>query len=214
MPLFALNHEFIFPPVHLADADGLLSIGGDLERERLLLAYRQGIFPWYSEPPILWWSPDPRMVLFPQELIISQSMKKFMRKNIFHFTMNQAFDQVIHSCKTIYRLLQNGTWITDELETAFIKLHNDGYAQSGEAWLEDKLVGGIYGLRIGNIFFAESMFKLETNASKFALIHLIQELEKDGVVLIDCQVYSSHVVSLGAKEINRAHFIKYLEIHC
>lgn len=218
MSLFALNHELIFPPVHLAKRNGLLAVGGHLEKERLLLAYRLGIFPSYSEPPVLWWSPDPRWVLFPHELIISQSMKKCIRKNIFHFTMNRAFEQVIHLCKTIRRPSQNGTWITDELEAAFIKLHNDGYAQSGETWLGDKLVGGIYGLRMGNIFFAESMFRLETNASKFALINLIQELKKTGVVLIDCQTYSSHLESLGARRINRELFCliirKHTEIRC
>src|SRR5690606_30252962 len=130
MSIFALNHEYIFPQVHLADADGLLAIGGDLEQERLLLAYRHGIFPWYSEPPVLWWSPDPRLVLFPNELIVSKSMQKCMRKNIFHFTMNKAFEKVIHACKTVYRPTQQGTWITDELEAAFVKLHADGYAQS------------------------------------------------------------------------------------
>ncbi len=214
MPIFALNHKLIFPAVHLAEADGLLAYGGDLEQERLLLAYRHGIFPWYSEPPVLWWSPDPRMVLFPQDLVISQSMKKCIRKNTFCFTMNQAFRKVIHTCKTVYRPSQQGTWITDELEAAFVKLHEDGYAQSGEAWVDDELVGGIYGLRIGNIFFAESMFSLETNASKFALIKFVQELQKNGVILIDCQVYSSHLVSLGAKEITRVDFTKYLGMHC
>lgn len=214
MPLFALNHEMIFPPVHLANADGLLAIGGDLEQERLLLAYRHGIFPWYSEPPVLWWSPDPRMVLFPNELITSKSMKKCMRKNTFWFTMNTAFEKVIHSCKTIQRPSQQGTWITDELEDAFLKLHADGYALSGETWLGNQLVGGIYGLRIGNIFFAESMFSLQTNASKFALINFVQNLQKDGVVLIDCQVYSLHLVSLGAREISRNNFTKYLDLHC
>ena len=214
MPLFALNHEYIFPQVHLADADGLLAIGGDLEQERLLLAYRHGIFPWYSEPPVLWWSPDPRLVLFPNELIVSKSMQKCMRKNIFHFTMNTAFEKVINSCKTVYRPTQHGIWITDELEAAFVKLHADGYAQSGEAWYNDELVGGIYGLRIGNIFFAESMFSKQTNASKFALINFVQQLKKDGVVLIDCQVYSSHLVSLGAREISRSDFTKFLDKHC
>ena len=214
MPLFALNHEYIFPQVHLADADGLLAIGGDLEQERLLLVYRHGIFPWYSEPPVLWWSPDPRLVLFPDELIVSKSMQKCMRKNIFHFTMNTAFEKVINSCKTVYRPTQHGTWITDELEAAFVKLHANGYAQSGEAWCNDELVGGIYGLRIGNIFFAESMFSIQTNASKFALINFVQQLQKDGVVLIDCQVYSTHLVSLGAREISRPDFTKFLDKHC
>lgn len=214
MPIFALNHEYIFPPVHLANADGLLAIGGDLDQERLILAYRHGIFPWYSELPVLWWSPDPRLVLFPDELTVSKSMKKFMRKNTFHFTINTAFEKVIHSCKTVYRPTQQGTWITDELEAAFVKLHADGYAQSGEAWLEDELVGGIYGLRIGNIFFAESMFSLETNASKFALVNFVQQLQKNGVALIDCQVYSSHLASLGAREISRSDFTKFLDKHC
>ncbi|MBA2499035.1 MAG: leucyl/phenylalanyl-tRNA--protein transferase [Chitinophagaceae bacterium] len=214
MPLFALTDELIFPQAHLAGADGLLAIGGDLKLERLLEAYSHGIFPWYSEPPVLWWSPDPRLVLFPPELIISNSMKKCMRKNTFHFTMNRAFEKVIHACKTVYRPSQQGTWITDELEAAFVNLHYNGYAQSGEAWLENELVGGLYGLRLGNIFFAESMFSLETNASKFVLIHFVKQLQNEGVILIDCQVYSSHLLSLGAREISRSDFIKFLELHC
>ena len=137
-----------------------------------------------------------------------------MRKNIFHFTMNTAFEKVINSCKTVYRPTQHGTWITDELEAAFVKLHANGYAQNGEAWFNNELVGGIYGLRIGNIFFAESMFSKQTNASKFALINFVQQLQKDGVVLIDCQVYSTHLVSLGAREISRPDFTKFLDKHC
>ena len=214
MSLFALEADLVFPPVEFAGPDGLLAYGGDLDQERLLLAYRNGIFPWYSEPPVLWWSPDPRMVLFPEELVISKSMKKLIRKNHFNFTFNKAFNQVIHCCKTVFRPTQDGTWITDELEAAFIKLHLNGYAQSGEAWLNNRLVGGIYGLRIGNIFFAESMFSLETNASKFALINFVQHLENDGVLLIDCQVFSPHLQSLGARMISRKSFTTYLHQHC
>src|SRR5690606_34334149 len=214
MSYFALDAEIAFPPVELAGPDGLLAYGGDLEPERLLLAYRNGIFPWYSEPPILWWCPDPRFVLFPAELEVSKSMKKLIRKNHFHFTFNKDFNQVIHCCKTVYRPTQDGTWITNELEAAFVTLHQHGYAQSGEAWHNDQLVGGIYGLRIGNIFFAESMFSLETNASEFALINFVQHLENDGVLLIDCQVFSPHLQSLGARMISRKSFTTYLHQHC
>lgn len=214
MPLFELDADLVFPPLEFAGPDGLLAFGGDLDKERLLLAYRNGIFPWYSEPPVLWWSPDPRMVLFPHDLVITNSMKKLIRKDHFHFTFNKTFNQVIHFCKTVHRPMQDGTWITNELENAFIKLHLDGYAQSGEAWHNDQLVGGMYGLRIGNIFFAESMFSLETNASKFALINFVHQLQKDGVVLIDCQVYSSHLQSLGARMITRKKFIEYLRQYC
>lgn len=213
MALFALDAEPLFPPAHLAEPDGLLAIGGDLSPTRLLSAYRKGIFPWYNEPPILWWSPDPRFVLFPAELIISSSMKKMLRKNIFSFTVNQDFAQVIHHCKTTARHGQDGTWITDEMESAYINLHEMGYAISAETWQGKKLVGGVYGIKMGDVFFGESMFSHASNASKFALINLLQTLQKDGLQVMDCQVYTVHLESLGARMISRMQFTRLLSAH-
>jgi len=207
LPVFALEKELYFPPVNLAGHDGLLAIGGDLSPERLLLAYKQGIFPWYEGEYILWWSPDPRFVLFPSELKISKSMRALLKKNAFDFTINNAFEKVIHQCKNIKRPGQKGTWITDEVETAYIRMHELGYAVSAEAWKDGILVGGAYGLKIGKIFFGESMFSKINNASKYAFIQLVQNLEQDGVELIDCQVYTEHLESLGAKMISRKQFI-------
>ncbi len=207
MPVFALDKKLYFPPVNLAGPDGLLAIGGDLSPERLLLAYKQGIFPWYEGEYILWWSPDPRFVLFPGELKISKSMRVLLKKNAFDFTINKAFEKVIHQCKKIKRPGQRGTWITDEVETAYLRMHELGYAISAEAWKDGTLVGGAYGLRIGKIFFGESMFSRVSNASKYAFIQLVQNLKQDGVELIDCQVYTEHLESLGAKMISRKEFI-------
>jgi leucyl/phenylalanyl-tRNA---protein transferase len=212
MSIFALDKELQFPPVEMAQHDGLLAIGGDLSPERLLLAYKNGIFPWYSGEIILWWSPDPRFVLFPESLNVTTSMKKFIRKNIYEFTVNKAFREVIHYCKTISRPNQNGTWITDDIEKAYIKMHELGFAHSTEAWKEGKLIGGIYGVRLGKIFFGESMFSLEDNASKFAFINYIELLKKDNVKLIDCQVYTEHLESLGAEMIPRSEFIRILRM--
>src|SRR5260370_11671153 len=170
MPLYALNNDLIFPPVGLAEPDGLLAIGGDLSIERLLLAYRSGIFPWYEGKHILWWSPDPRFVLFPSALKVSKSMRQLIRKGSFVFTVNKAFDQVIANCKTIARRGQDGTWITDEVKEAYGRLHQDGYAHIAEAWLNGKLLGGLYGVRLGRVFFWESMFSNSSNASQFAFI--------------------------------------------
>lgn len=206
MPVFALEKELYFPPVNLAEADGLLAIGGDLSPERLLFAYKQGIFPWYEGEYILWWSPDPRFVLFPGELKISKSMKALLKKNAFDFTINKAFEKVIHQCKKIKRPGQRGTWITDEVEMAYMRMHELGYAISAETWKDGKLVGGAYGLKIGKIFFGESMFSKINNASKYAFIQLVQNLKQDGVELIDCQVYTEHLESLGAKMISRKEF--------
>ncbi|MBS1935633.1 MAG: leucyl/phenylalanyl-tRNA--protein transferase, partial [Bacteroidetes bacterium] len=166
MPLFALEKELIFPPVHLAEPDGLLAVGGDLSKERLLLAYKNGIFPWYEGQHILWWSPDPRFVLFPDELKVSKSMKQLIKKNEFEFTINKAFSEVISNCKTIARRGQESTWITDEVKTAYIQLHKSGYAHSAEVWMNNELVGGLYGIRLGKVFFGESMFSKVSNASK------------------------------------------------
>jgi len=190
--------------------DGLLAMGGDLSTERLLLAYKNGIFPWYEGDVPLWWCPDPRFVLFPDELKVSRSMRKLFRKNVFEFTINEAFEDVIHHCKNVKRVGQSGTWITDEVEQAYITLHKKGIAHSAEVWLNNELVGGVYGVRLGNIFFGESMFSLVNNASKFAFINYIHQLQKENVVLIDCQVYTEHLESLGARMIPRKEFTKLL----
>jgi leucyl/phenylalanyl-tRNA--protein transferase len=210
MSLYALSNELIFPPVQLAEPDGLLAIGGDLSMERLLLAYRNGIFPWYEGRLILWWSPDPRFVLFPDELKESKSMRQLIRKGAFTLTINKAFREVIAHCKTISRRGQEGTWITDEVREAYGKLHEAGYAHSAEAWLDGELVGGLYGIRLGKIFFGESMFSKTSNASKYAFIRYVQQLQSEGVELIDCQVYTEHLESLGARMIPREEFIRQL----
>jgi leucyl/phenylalanyl-tRNA--protein transferase len=211
MPLFALDKELVFPPVQLAEPDGLLAMGGDLSPERLLLAYSQGIFPWYEGDHILWWCPDPRFVLFPEELKISKSMRPLLRKNEFEFTINKAFPDVIHYCKKTARPGQSGTWITDEVEKAFIRMHELGHAQSAEVWKDGKLAGGLYGIRMGKVFFGESMFSHYSNASRFAFIMYVQQLRKEGVELIDCQVYTEYLESLGARMILRTEFSSLLD---
>ena|SRR5205809_5688954 len=208
------NSTLYFPPVYTANEEGLLAIGGDLSTERLLLAYRSGIFPWYSQgQPIIWWSPDPRFVLFPGELFVSKSMQKIIRQNKLQFTINTAFTGVIQNCKSISRKGQNGTWITSAIQKAYTKLHEEGYALSAETWLNNELVGGLYGVKIGNIFFGESMFSKISNASKFAFICLVRQLQKEGVLLIDCQVYTEHLESLGGLMIERKDFIELVKLH-
>ena len=203
-----LNNDLIFPPVSMADEEGVLAIGGDLSTERLLLAYRSGIFPWYSEgEPIVWWSPDPRFVLFPEKIRVTKSMQTVLNNGKFRFTTNRAFSTVIQNCKTAPRKEQEGTWISPAIQEAYIKLHELGYAHSAEAWHNGELVGGLYGIRLGNLFFGESMFSKESNASKFAFIHYVRQLQKEKVSLIDCQVYTAHLESLGAKMISREKFI-------
>ena len=205
--MFLINKELFFPPVEMADEDGLLALGGDLSVDRLLLAYQNGIFPWYNEgEPICWWSPNPRFVLFPAELKVSKSMKTMLNNGRYRFTVNRAFTQVIQNCKTVTRKGQDGTWITPEVQNAYTRLHEIGYAHSAEAWLNGKLAGGLYGIRLGNIFFGESMFSVEPNASKFAFINYVQHLQKENVQLIDCQVYTEHLESLGARMISRNLF--------
>ena len=212
LKMFLLNSELISPPVHQADEDGLLAIGGDLSTERLLLAYKQGIFPWYNEEELVqWWCPDPRFVLYPAEIKVSRSMQQLLAKNEFRFTVNHAFEAVITSCKTISRAGQAGTWIQDEVVEAYTALHKKGIAVSAEAWKNNELAGGLYGIRLGNIFFGESMFSKQSNASKFAFIKFIQQLQKENVQLIDCQVYTKHLESLGARMISRSQFCKILE---
>lgn len=211
MPLFALDKELVFPPVDQAEPDGLLAMGGDLSSERLLLAYKKGIFPWYEGEHILWWCPDPRFVLFPPELKISKSMKQVFKRNEFEFKTDTAFQQVIRACKTAARPGQDGTWITDEVEISYTKLFELGYAHSAEAWKNGELVGGLYGILSGNVFFGESMFSKENNASKFAFITYVQQLMKEGIQLIDCQVYTEHLESLGATMISRKEFSMLLK---
>ena len=212
--MFLLSNELYFPPVTEADVEGILAIGGDLSTQRLLLAYRNGIFPWYSDDePIIWWCPNPRFVLFPDEIKISKSMRAVLKKQTYSFTINNCFNNVIKNCKTINREGQNGTWISEEVIDAYTNLHNLGYALSAETWKNNKLVGGLYGVKMGNIFFGESMFSLSPNASKFAFIQLVQHLKNEGVKLIDCQVYTNHLESLGAKMIDRNDFMRLLEQH-
>jgi leucyl/phenylalanyl-tRNA--protein transferase len=210
MALFALDKELLFPPVNLSEPDGLLAIGGDLSTERLLLAYRNGVFPWYEGDVPLWWCPNPRFVLLPEELKVSKSMKQLLKKEAFRFTVNKAFSKVIDQCKSTSRKGQDSTWITGEVEAAYIRLHKLGYAHSAEAWTGDDLVGGCYGIRMGKVFFGESMFSNVSNASKYAFIRYVQQLIAEGVRLIDCQVYAAHLESLGAKMIDRNDFITLL----
>jgi leucyl/phenylalanyl-tRNA--protein transferase len=210
LPVFTLNKELIFPPVHLAEPDGLLAMGGDLSTERLLLAYRNGIFPWYNEDIPLWWCPDPRFVLLPGELKVSKSMQQLFKKEAFRFTINKAFTDVINNCKVTTRRGQDSTWITEEVKRAYTKLHQLGYAHSAETWFDGQLVGGCYGIRMGAVFFGESMFSKVSNASKYAFIKYVQQLISEHVQLIDCQVYTEHLESLGAKMIERKTFIDLL----
>lgn len=201
----------VFPPLEDADNDGLLAIGGDLSPERLLLAYKNGIFPWFNsdDDSILWWSPNPRMVLFPSEIKISKSMKKVLRSDQFTLTKNTCFDVVINQCSKIKREGQEGTWITSEMKQGYQKLHHLGVAKSYEVWEKDILVGGLYGIDLGHVFCGESMFSKVSNASKFAFIKLAKELHD--YKLIDCQVHTNHLESLGAREIDRNEFYKVLK---
>jgi leucyl/phenylalanyl-tRNA--protein transferase len=206
-----LSDNLWFPPVETASPEGIIAFGGDLSVERLLLAYKSGIFPWYNQgEPVIWYSPEQRMVLFPSELKISKSTKKLLRKEVFKVTFNQNFENVIKQCKIISRKGQAGTWITDEMEQAYLQLHKLGHATSVEVWLDDELVGGLYGVDLGTVFCGESMFSKVSNASKIAFIYLTKKLEKENYSFIDCQVYNNHLASLGATEITRNEFIKML----
>ena len=208
MALIALDKEIRFPPMEMADSDGLLAIGGDLSRERLLHAYRNGIFPWYENKYILWWCPDPRFILFPPELKISSSMKQLLKKQAFDFSIDTDFNAVISQCKGISRRGQDGTWITEEMRNAYNDLHGAGYAHSAEVRLNGELVGGLYGVRLGKVFYGESMFSRHSNASKYAFIEYVGRLKSEGVELIDCQVYTAHLESLGARMIPRSQFLE------
>ena len=210
-----LSDEIVFPKPETASEEGILALGGDLSEERLLLAYQNGIFPWYADnEPIIWYCPPNRMVLFPEELKVSKSMKQLIRKGNYTLTENTAFSEVIFNCKHILRKDDFGTWITDAMEQAYINLYTKGIAKSIEVWFEDSaskkqvLVGGLYGVDLGNgVFCGESMFSLMSNASKLAFIHLAQDQKYD---LIDCQMYTDHLASLGAREIPRGQFLKML----
>lgn len=209
--MFILPQTLIFPPVSMADDDGLIGIGGDLSVDRLLLAYRSGIFPWYNaDEPILWYSPNPRFVLHPDELKVSKSMQTLIRKEAWTFTVNQDFASTIRQCRIAKRKYQTGTWIHDAMEEAYIRLHEAGYAISAECWSNGELIGGLYGVQLDRVFCGESMFSLEKNASKFAFIHFVTYLKELGIQLIDCQVHTDHLESLGARMISRDTFLTYL----
>ncbi|MEO7209877.1 MAG: leucyl/phenylalanyl-tRNA--protein transferase [Chitinophagaceae bacterium] len=211
MSITILDKSIWFPPVDATDEEGLLAMGGSLETQRLILAYKKGIFPWYEGDLPLWWCPDPRFVLFPDNLKVSKSMQKIIDKNEFTFTMNTSFSQVIHACKNMRRNGMDGTWINLDLIRSFIELHEMGLAHSAEAWLDGELVGGLYGIRMGNVFFGESMFSEVSNASKFAFIKFTRFLILQNVEIIDCQVFTEHLKSLGAGYITRNEFVKILE---
>jgi leucyl/phenylalanyl-tRNA--protein transferase len=207
-----LTKELCFPPVETASQEGVLAFGGDLSSERLLLAYRSGIFPWFEEDdPILWWSPDPRMVLFLEEFKVSKSMRNVMNKAVFKITFNENFRAVISNCRKVKRDGQSGTWITNEMIEAYCKLHELGFAKSIEVWQNEKLVGGLYGIDLGHVFCGESMFSLVSNASKVAFITLVNQLKTANYKLLDCQVYNEHLESLGCREIDRKQFMQILK---
>ena len=210
--MYYLFSDLFFPPVSEADEEGVLAIGGDLNPERLKLAYKNGIFPWFNEgDPILWWAPDPRMVLFPDELIVSKSMRNILNRNLFTVTFNKSFKDVILNCQQIKRDGQDGTWISDEMIEAYHELHKQGIAKSVEVWQDEVLVGGLYGIDLGDIFCGESMFSKASNASKVAFISLVNHLKKENYKLLDCQVYNPHLESLGCREIDRDEFMSILK---
>ena len=211
MPVYALGESLLFPPPAQAQEDGLLAVGGDLSPARLLLAYRSGIFPWFSEgDPILWWSPDPRCVLFPARLKVSKSMRQTLRSPSWRVTVDTAFAEVVRSCRRAPRPDQDGTWITPTMVAAYVALHEAGHAHSVEVWRDDELVGGLYGVAIGGCFCGESMFARVSNASKVGFIYLVRALEEGGYSMVDCQMHTPHLESLGAEEIDREDFLPLL----
>jgi leucyl/phenylalanyl-tRNA--protein transferase len=212
MPIFRLSHELVFPDPSLAEEDGILAIGGDLSPDRLLRAYCEGIFPWFNEgSPILWWSPDPRLVLFPEELHVSSSLARTLRRGRYRVTADVAFGRVIRACSRADRPGQDGTWITAEMIAAYEELHRLGYAHSFEAWSGEALAGGLYGVGIGGAFFGESMFSELADASKVAFVRAVEFLRRGGIELIDCQVRTDHLIRLGAREIPRVEFLDRLD---
>lgn len=209
--MYFLSRELYFPPVSQASPEGIVAIGGDLSPDRLMLAYRNGIFPWFEDDePILWWSPPERMVLFFDELKISKSMRNIFNREIYSVTFNTAFREVIANCRNIKHDGQAGTWITPEMTEAYCRLHEMGFAKSVEVWQNGELVGGLYGIDLGHIFCGESMFSKASNSSKVAFIALAKQLELAGYRLLDCQVHNDHLESLGAREISREDFLEIL----
>ena len=212
MPIYRLCDDLVFPPVSEAEPEGILAVGGDLSVDRLLRAYASGIFPWFSEgEPIQWWSPDPRFVLFPEKLRVSDSMRRLLRSNTFDVTYDQNFEKVIRRCRSVPRKGQQGTWITGDMLRAYAALHEAGFAHSVELWRDRKLVGGLYGVALGSCFFGESMFAEVSNASKVGFVHLVRRLASHGCSLIDCQIPTAHLKSLGAEPIARSVFTEHLK---
>jgi len=212
MPVYQLIPDIpLFPPTEEAEADGLLAVGGDLKKERLLAAYRQGIFPWYEVgQPILWWCPNPRLVLFPEELKISRSLRKVLRKQEFEIRFDSSFENVIKACADVRTQKGKGTWIMPEMQQAYTELHQEGYAHSVESWCNGELVGGLYGISLGQCFFGESMFSTVSDSSKAALVALAEFSMQVGIKIIDCQMTTQHLLSLGAREIDRQSFLRKL----
>lgn len=212
MPLFQLSERLTFPPPQFSREDGLLALDGDLSVPRLILAYSMGIFPWYSPgEPILWWSPDPRLVLYPENLVVNRSLRKTLRRHPFRITMDRAFADVIASCATVPRGEDEGTWIVGEMQEAYTALHSEGYAHSVEAWDGETLVGGLYGVSLGRAFFGESMFSRRSDASKVCFVQLVRFLQDEGFAFIDCQVTTDHLLRFGAEEIPRDQFLGELD---
>ncbi|MFW5810444.1 MAG: leucyl/phenylalanyl-tRNA--protein transferase [Thermodesulfobacteriota bacterium] len=212
MPVFQLTEKIGFPPPHLAEQEGILAVGGDLSIKRLLLAYQMGIFPWYAEEdPIIWWSPDPRLVLYPPQLRYSRSLKRLLKKDVFTVTMDQAFARVIIECAAVRAEQGEGTWLVDDMIEAYVRLHEAGYAHSVETWQEGRLVGGLYGVSLGGAFFGESMFMRVSNASKIAFVRLVRQLNSWGFDMVDCQVKTQHLLGFGAREIPRKLFLEQLK---
>lgn len=214
MPIYQLTDSPIFPDPLYADENGLLAIGGDLSLERLLAAYSQGIFPWYSqgEPP-LWWFTDPRLVIFPEEFKVSKRLARTLRNTPFKITFDQDFEEVISACAECRITSGEGTWINDDMKAAYLRLHHAGFARSVECWLDDELAGGLYGVALGKVFFGESMFTRISNGSKAALVALVAHLQQLGVAVIDCQMTTTHLLSFGAREIDGAEFKRLLQLH-
>ncbi len=211
MPIFRLDDEIIFPPARLAEDSGVLAVGGDLSPRRLIEAYRNGIFPWYSEgDPVIWWSPDPRFVLYPKELKVSRTMRQTLSRKVFEITLDKNFREVVEGCRGS-EARRNNTWITDEMVDAYCMLHRLGYAHSVEAYQGGRLVGGLYGVSLGKCFFGESMYFTVSNASKAALIVLVRMLEKRGFLFVDCQVHTEHLETLGARYVPRDEYLAELE---
>ncbi len=211
MPIFQLTEEIVFPPVDLAEPNGLLAVGGDLSENRLLAAYSLGIFPWYSEgSPLLWWSPDPRMVLLPEELKVPRRLERVIRREEFQVTFDRAFAEIVRNCAEVHHSRSGGTWITAEMAEAYLRLHRLGLAHSVEAWQSGELAGGLYGISMGGAFCGESMFTLRPNASKVAFVTLVRRLGERGFSLIDCQMKTDHLASFGAREVPRSDFVELL----